>query len=221
MYRVLIFAALVGTALTTKAVSANETVVVSTLSPATTVLGDAGEESTATFGRWRRCYVSPRVVYKPCYPPVVSQPVVVHPQPHYYPPLLVDNCPPVRPTPPSPPTKLGKSQVAAGSTITAPTKFLGSETGYVFLNIGGARQECAITNWKHNLVTFTLPTMDLRNGVPAKVEIMRPDGKMVRSYDVTLMQPSLYVHDNSEFPRGEESPAPMISMMPLGPTMGN
>lgn len=91
-----------------------------------------------------------------------------------------------------------RPEVAIGSTVTAPAKFLGREAGYVFLNLNGAKHECEIVSWNPTLVTFQMPTLDLDRKLGASIEITRPDGKVVRSYDIALVQPQLYVHDGSD-----------------------
>ncbi len=88
------------------------------------------------------------------------------------------------------------SELTVGSVVTAPTNFLGNEEGFVLLKMGPAVHECCILGWKANKVTFVVPDMGLNRKVSATLQLVRPDGTVVRSYGVTLVRkPDLIVHD--------------------------
>ncbi|MEM6331227.1 MAG: hypothetical protein AAF790_13390 [Planctomycetota bacterium] len=88
------------------------------------------------------------------------------------------------------------SELTVGSMVTAPTNFLGKEEGFVLLKMGPAVHECCILSWQANKVTFLVPDMGLKAKVAATLQLVRPDGTVVRSYGVTLVRkPDLIVHD--------------------------
>ncbi|MEM6798176.1 MAG: hypothetical protein AAF589_01555 [Planctomycetota bacterium] len=87
------------------------------------------------------------------------------------------------------------SELTVGSVVTAPTNFLGKEEGFVLLKMGPAIHECCIYDWQANKVTFQVPDMGLRTKIGAELQLVRPDGTVVRSYKVTLVRkPDLIIH---------------------------
>lgn len=88
------------------------------------------------------------------------------------------------------------TELTVGSTVTAPVRFLGSETGAVFLRVGPACLECQIVSWSPNAVTFIVPNMGLGPITAGELEIVRGDGDTMRKYPVNLVRkPELIVHE--------------------------
>ena len=86
--------------------------------------------------------------------------------------------------------------ITVGATITAPARFLGSETGCVFLQVGPAMLECKIIDWKPTSVTFVVPNMGLGPITAGRLQIIRGDGDIIRDYPVALIRkPDLIVHE--------------------------
>lgn len=76
--------------------------------------------------------------------------------------------------------------VQAGSTLQSNALFLGNEMGYVFLKFGGVSHRCRIEDWSAERVTFALPSFDIAGEVDAEIEMVRPDGKSVKTFQVKL-----------------------------------
>lgn len=90
------------------------------------------------------------------------------------------------------------AELTVGSVVTAPTNFLGTETGFVLVKVGPATHECTIINWGPRGATFEVPEMGLSARVSAELQLVRPDGDIVRTYRVTLVRkPDLIVHEES------------------------
>ena len=86
--------------------------------------------------------------------------------------------------------------ITVGATITAPARFLGSETGCVFLQVGPTMLECQIIDWKPTSVTFVVPNMGLGPITAGRLQIIRGDGDIIRDYPVALIRkPDLIVHE--------------------------
>ena len=86
--------------------------------------------------------------------------------------------------------------ITVGATITAPARFLGNETGCVFLQVGPTMLECKILDWKPTSVTFVVPNMGLGPITAGRLQIIRGDGDIIRDYPVALIRkPDLIVHE--------------------------
>jgi hypothetical protein len=86
--------------------------------------------------------------------------------------------------------------ITVGATITAPARFLGSETGCVFLQVGPTMLECKIMDWKTTSVTFVVPNMGLGPVTAGRLQIVRGDGDIIRDYPIALIRkPDLIVHE--------------------------
>lgn len=86
--------------------------------------------------------------------------------------------------------------ITVGATITAPARFLGNDTGCVFLQVGPAMLECKIVDWKSTSVTFVVPNMGLGPITAGRLQIIRGDGDIIRDYPVALIRkPDLIVHE--------------------------
>ena len=92
-----------------------------------------------------------------------------------------------KPTPTPPPTH---ESVEPGQTLRAATSFLGREQGHVILQMGDASLRCAIVDWNDHAVTFTLPNFGLQHDALARVDLVRPDGRLVRSYNLSIQSPA-------------------------------
>lgn len=79
-----------------------------------------------------------------------------------------------------------RPEVPTGSTITTRALFLGNEKGFVFLKHGHVAHRCVIHNWTPESVTFTVPQLDIQDEVAARVELVRPDGNVVKKIDIRL-----------------------------------
>ncbi|MCA9239887.1 MAG: hypothetical protein KDA37_06800 [Planctomycetales bacterium] len=107
-----------------------------------------------------------------------------------------------RPNSPSRPSRVSSADLQVGSTVTAPSNYLGTETGFVLLKMGPAVHECSVLDWTPRGVTFEVPDMGLSSDTTAELQLVRPDGSIVRNYRVNLVRkPDLIVHD-------KEAPGP-------------
>lgn len=84
-------------------------------------------------------------------------------------------------------------ELTVGKTITAAAKFLGKEAGHVFVQLGSATIECEVLAWSSDSVTFQMPSLGLAKATPADVELVRPNGDLVRSFRVALVPPAALV----------------------------
>jgi hypothetical protein len=72
--------------------------------------------------------------------------------------------------------------------------FLPADSGYVLLHLGDATINCEILQWSSSNVTFRTPELGLRNLVDGELEVVRPDGRIIRSFEVTLApRPALVI----------------------------
>lgn len=154
-------------------------------------------------GHCRTTVKTVRVIQKCEYVPVIA---------------VADNCTPApsfsrRPHSPS---RRGGADLTVGSTVTAPGRFLGDETGAVFLRVGPTCLECEVLEWCSTGVTFVVPNMGLGPAAPASLEIVRADGRIASNYGVCLVRkPDLIVHE----PTPAQSPATLsqtIGIIPQG-----
>lgn len=83
------------------------------------------------------------------------------------------------------PKPVERPKMEVGSTVRAAVSFLGADEGHVLLHIGPVTHPCEILEWKTNSVVFKVPEMGLRSATPAELEVVRPDGRIARSF---LMQ---------------------------------
>lgn len=101
-----------------------------------------------------------------------------------------------RPNSSSRPSRVSSADLEVGSTVTAPTNYLGTEAGFVLLKMGPAVHECSVVEWTPRGVTFEVPDMGLSSNTTAELQLVRPDGSIVRNYRVNLVRkPDLIVHD--------------------------
>lgn len=89
------------------------------------------------------------------------------------------------------------TELTVGATVTAPARFLGSEVGCVFLQVGPAMLECEVIEWSPTSVTFIVPNMGLGPITAGRLQIVRGDGDLIRDFPVSLIRkPDLIVHEN-------------------------
>ena len=84
-------------------------------------------------------------------------------------------------------------ELTVGKAVTASAKFLGKEPGHVFIQLGSATLECEVLAWGGDSVTFQMPGLGLAKATPAEVELVRPNGDLVRSFRVALVPPAALV----------------------------
>ncbi|MCC9608240.1 hypothetical protein LOC68_00975 [Blastopirellula sp. JC732] len=77
-------------------------------------------------------------------------------------------------------------EVEVGSTVRAAVSFLGTEKGHVLLHIGPVTHTCEILEWSTNSVAFNIPKLGLRSATPIELEVVRPDGRIVRALPMSL-----------------------------------
>jgi hypothetical protein len=88
-------------------------------------------------------------------------------------------------------------EIEVGSEVKASANFLGAEEGFVLIQLGGATLQADIVEWTASSVTFKAPSLGLKSGASARLELVRPDGQIVRSFDVRLTPPpALLVRTN-------------------------
>ncbi len=92
-------------------------------------------------------------------------------------------------------------EIEVGTLITASANFLGSDSGYVLLHIGEATLKCEITDWQSSLVSFRAPEIGLHKPTFAELELVRPDGRIVRTFDVMVAPRPALVVSSEVMPR--------------------
>lgn len=81
------------------------------------------------------------------------------------------------------------NELTVGATIVASANFLGSEQGHVLLHFGSATIACEVAAWSESSATFKLPALGLQQPTAAMIDLVRPDGRLVRSFRVQLTTP--------------------------------
>jgi len=108
------------------------------------------------------------------------------------------------------------SELIVGSTVTASANFLGSEQGFVFMQLGSATLQCDIIDWTASSVTFKMPNLGLRMPTNATLELVRPDGRIVRDFKVALTpKAGLVQHSGSDtlaIPASNGSAKPRVAI---------
>jgi hypothetical protein len=82
-----------------------------------------------------------------------------------------------------------RTEVASGSQITLFASFLGNQPGHALLNLGGTSTECNITEWTNNSVSLELPRLGLSSSKEAEVELLLPDGRIIKTFRLSLVSP--------------------------------
>ena len=67
--------------------------------------------------------------------------------------------------------KPSQPELIVGSTVTASANFLGSEKGFVFVQLGSATLQCEIITWTASSVTFKTPNLGLRDACESHIGI--------------------------------------------------
>jgi hypothetical protein len=87
--------------------------------------------------------------------------------------------------PPSPqPENL--PQIVPGSQLILTATNLGDTPGAVTMQMNNLSLPVEILNWSSEAATVRVPTMTLRSTTPALLSLMRPDGSIARTIEVTL-----------------------------------
>jgi hypothetical protein len=128
---------------------------------------------------WWNCTPCYSTCYKPCYPTVYTQPIVVQvPVPVQAP--VVGEAVPVASEQPL-------MQVPAGATLTLQSPNLGDAAGQVMLQIDKVVIPAMINEWKPDAVTTTLPLIGLAAPAVAEIVMVKADGTVANSIKVELI----------------------------------
>ena len=106
--------------------------------------------------------------YKPCYPVIYTQPIIVQV------PVVVDVAQPVM-------------QVPAAATLTLQSPGLGDVAGQVMIQVDKLAIPAMVNDWKNDAVTMTLPMLGIGGQVIADIVIVRADGSVANSIKVELV----------------------------------
>jgi hypothetical protein len=115
--------------------------------------------------------------YKPCYPVVYSQPIVL--------PVATTVVTAAAPVAGVIEEKL--MQVPAGATLTLQALDLGTTAGQVVLQFNQMAMPAMVSEWKNDAVTATLPPMGLASPVKGEITIVKADGKVATSIKVEVI----------------------------------
>ncbi len=127
---------------------------------------------------------------------VRAQPkTIVHNVVQHAPPKVVVAPSPVKPQLPT---------VPAGSTLTLPANFLGSQPGDVFMVFNKIKLPITVQRWTPTGVTITLPPMAIKTAVEIRVDIVLPNGTLAVTRHLRVTKPaSVVLH-----PTAPTSPLP-------------
>ena len=164
----------------------------------------AGFASDANAGCGRSRGYSIRSSFRPTVRYVRPQ---VHNVVRVQPKTIVHNV--VRHTPPQvvvapKPAKPQLPTVPAGSTLTLPANFLGSQPGDVFMVFNKIKLPIKVQRWTPTGVTISLPPMAIKTAVEIRVDIVLPNGTLAVTRHLRVTKPaSVVLH-----PTAPTSPLP-------------
>jgi hypothetical protein len=93
---------------------------------------------------------------------------------------------------------MSRPEVPSGARLTLFANFLGSQTGYVMFNLNGTSTQCEVIDWKDNSVTAVLPKLGLLGPKNAEIQLVKPDGRIVKAFRVLFVsQPDVLVHSDT------------------------
>lgn len=101
--------------------------------------------------------------------------------------------------------QLARPQITVGTRLTMFANFLQADPGVVQMNVGGTTLPCEVIKWCDKSVTVQLPQFGIAGPIDARLRIIKPNGRVVKSSSVVLLpQPRFIVHE-------ETIPQPMPS----------
>lgn len=80
-------------------------------------------------------------------------------------------------------------EIVQGSIVHARVRFAGREAGEVTVVSGGLEMQCEILDWKPNMVTFRMPSIDIVSDVNVSVKVFSGSGNLVKSVKALLIPP--------------------------------
>ena len=83
-----------------------------------------------------------------------------------------------------------RPEIMAGSTVSARALFLGTEKGFVFLRMGSVTHRCRIQSWTAESTTFVIPSLEIEDEASARLELVRPNGDVVKKIEIRLFSES-------------------------------
>ena len=93
---------------------------------------------------------------------------------------------------------VSRPEVPSGARLTLFANFLGNESGYVMFNLAGTSTQCEVIDWKDNSVTAVLPKLGLLGPKNAEIQLVKPDGRIVKTFRVLFIpQPDVLVHGDT------------------------
>lgn len=140
---------------------------------------------------WSDCHSHHNHCYKPCYPVVYTQPIIVQV------PVVVEQVAVAQPT----------MQVPVGATLTLQSPALGEAAGQVMIQIDKVAIPAMVNEWKPDSVTTTLPMLGLGGQVIADIVMVRADGTVANSIKVELI--------NAQ-PQAAQAASPAGAVQPAG-----
>ncbi|MCP4189179.1 MAG: hypothetical protein GY768_00980 [Planctomycetaceae bacterium] len=80
--------------------------------------------------------------------------------------------------------------VPAGSTLTLPGNFLGTQPGSVLMVFNNVKLPVQILKWENHGVTMKLPPMAIRKPVAIRLDLMLPNGQLGLTQRVNVIPPA-------------------------------
>lgn len=89
-----------------------------------------------------------------------------------------------------------RTTVPSGSTLTVKAAFLQSTQGRAMLFVNELALPCKIQAWSDTQVTLELPAIGVNHAQPATLKLVKPDGTIGKTYNLSLTRPSdVVVHE--------------------------